>query len=272
MVSTFEQPVTLVKASGERLEIRATVGKDGGSITKISTPIEDGDVLEYTDARGIKNRLVVSGIHVYEKGLAHISFDLAKALTKTATARNKSIAADNRTVFVVHGRNIEARDGMFTLLRSLNLHPLEWAQAKQRTGKPSPYIGEILQSAFEHAQAILVLLTGDDEARLREDFHKSSDPDIEKRLVPQARPNVLFEAGMAMGREPTRTIIVQIGNLREFSDISGIHVIRINKSPSWRKELVESLKNAQCDVDDTGQDWLTVGSDQFTEALENAVP
>lgn len=54
----------------------------------------------------------------------------------------------SRTVFVVHGRNVEARNAMFAFLRSVDLQPLEWAQAVKATGKPMPYIGEILDAAF----------------------------------------------------------------------------------------------------------------------------
>lgn len=49
-----------------------------------------------------------------------------------------------RVVFVVHGRNRELRDSMFSFLRALGLHPLEWTEALLATGKPAPYVGEAL--------------------------------------------------------------------------------------------------------------------------------
>ncbi len=39
------------------------------------------------------------------------------------------------------------------------------------TGKPNPHIDEILIEAYNKAQAILVLFTPDDEARLKPEFH-----------------------------------------------------------------------------------------------------
>jgi predicted nucleotide-binding protein len=33
---------------------------------------------------------------------------------------------DKRRVFVVHGRNILARDAVFELLRAIDLYPIEW--------------------------------------------------------------------------------------------------------------------------------------------------
>ena len=102
-------------------------------------------------------------------------------------------ATGTRDVFVVHGRNTEARDALFEFLRAIDLHPLEWSEAVRATGKPSPYIGEILDAAFSRAHAVVVLFTPDDEARLREQFRIDSDLLHETQLTGQARPNVLFE-------------------------------------------------------------------------------
>jgi len=161
-------------------------------------------------------------------------------------------------VFVVHGRNSQARDSMFAFLRSLGLTPLEWSHATKLTGKGSPYIGEVLDRAFEYARAVVVLLTGDDEARLRSEFLNEHDDDTERQLTAQARPNVLFEAGMAFGRNPDLTILVQLGHKRAFSDIAGRHVVRLDNTSERRNELAERLRAAGCNVDTSGSDWLKV--------------
>ena len=44
-------------------------------------------------------------------------------------------------------------------------------------------------------------MTPDDEAQLREQFRDNSDPVHETTLTPQARANVIFEAGMGMGKK-----------------------------------------------------------------------
>jgi hypothetical protein len=64
---------------------------------------------------------------------------------------------DPRKIFVVHGRNSQARDAMFTFLRAIGLDPIEWSEAVRLTQKPNPFIGEILDTAFHYAQAVLVL-------------------------------------------------------------------------------------------------------------------
>ncbi len=177
--------------------------------------------------------------------------------------------ADTRDVFVVHGRNLMARDALFDFLRSIDLHPVEWSEAVHATGKPAPYVGEILDAAFSRAHAVVVLFTPDDEARLRESLRTDSEPPHETDLTGQARPNVLFEAGMAMGRSEDRTVLVELGSLRPFSDVAGRHVIRLDKSSQRRQELAQRLRAAGCPVNLEGTDWHTAGD--FESVVDSLV-
>ncbi len=186
---------------------------------------------------------------------------------KQAQEVSNTVTSD-REVFVVHGRNDKINKAMFDFLHSIDLKPTEWAKAIQLTGKSAPYVGQVLDAALPNAQAVIVLLTPDDIVYLRESLRHQNDPPYESEPTPQARPNVLFEAGMAMGRRPERTIIVQIGNLRPFSDISGIHLINIDSSTSWRKDMANRLQSAGCAVDLSGTEWLTAGVFEFEEPNE----
>lgn len=173
----------------------------------------------------------------------------------------KSVAVDpdrTRKVFVVHGRNDVARVAMFTFLRSIGLDPIEWSVAVKMTGEGSPYIGQVLDTAFDAAQAIVVLLTPDDIAYLRREY-ASGDDDPEMEPLAQARPNVLFEAGMAMGRDSRRTVLVELGKLRPFSDVAGRHAVRIDGTASKRKDLAQRLEGAGCRINLAGEDWLSAG-------------
>ncbi|MFL5386611.1 MAG: TIR domain-containing protein [Longimicrobiaceae bacterium] len=177
---------------------------------------------------------------------------------------------DPRKVFVVHGRNERLRVDFFGFLRALGLQPIEWSEALQMTGAASPYIGDVLDAAFSNAQAVVVLLTPDDEVRLLPELVSPDDPldEVEYRL--QARPNVLFEAGMALARHDKRTVLVQIGSVKNFSDVAGRYVIRLTDDPSKRKDVAEHLAVAGCEVTTAGRDWLTVGhfeADRSTQAL-----
>ena len=175
---------------------------------------------------------------------------------------------DTGKVFVVHGRNETARNALFSFLRSIGLNPHEWSEAVKAVGHPTPYIGEILDAAFSCAHAVVVLFTPDDIARLQEQFRSDRDPRHEVEPTGQARPNVLFEAGMAMGRDSNRTILVEMGKLRPFSDIAGRHIIRLDGSSKQRQQLAQRLRTAGCPVNLDGTDWHTEGN--FDEALKVA--
>jgi hypothetical protein len=177
---------------------------------------------------------------------------------------------DPTIVFVVHGRNIEARNALFIFLKAIGLHPLEWSEAITMTGEGSPYIGDVLEKAFSVAQAIIVLMTPDDEARLRLSFRSQNEETHDIELTPQARQNVLFEAGMAMGRSLDRTILVELGKVRPFSDIVGRHVIRIDNSKEKRSDLASRLKNAGCPIELSGDYWQSAGD--FMGALAGGIP
>jgi hypothetical protein len=150
-----------------------------------------------------------------------------------------------------------------------HIQPLEWSQATKATGEATPYVGQILDKAFSMAQAVVVLMTPDDVAYLRKEFQSEHDEEFEKNPTAQARPNVLFEAGMAMGRDVRRTVLVQVGTLRPFSDVGGRHILRLNNNSARRQDLAERLKTAGCDVDLTGRDWHTAGSFELNEAKQS---
>lgn len=168
---------------------------------------------------------------------------------------------NRKLVFVVHGRNSQARNAMFDFLRSVGLHPLEWDEAVSMTGVGSPYIGDVLDVAFKHARAIVVLLTPDEIAYLQKDYANGED-DPELKPGPQARPNVLFEAGLAMGRNANGTVLVELGEMRGFSDVEGRHAIRLTNDIRIRTSLVQRLETAGCEVDLSTEDWKSAGDFQ----------
>jgi predicted nucleotide-binding protein len=187
----------------------------------------------------------------------------ARAVTQTVRKRRQGTVKASKkkadSVFVVHGRDARARQELSVFLRSLHVDVIEWNKALALTGKGSPYIGEVIDAGFDHAQAIVVLLTPDDEAKLRDVLIRSSDPKFEGKLTGQPRQNVLFEAGMAFGKYKDTTILVQVGKVRAMSDVSGLHVVHLTGSPASRKQLIGKLKTTEVKVDDSGEDWLTAG-------------
>lgn len=179
--------------------------------------------------------------------------------TKPTTKSSKQSRPSGNQVMVVYGRNTQLSGALFQFLRAIGLKPIEWGTAVHYTRKAAPYIGETLDAAFKKARAVIVLLTPDDLAKLQPRFLKPSDKEHERKLTGQARPNVLFEAGMAFGRYPKWTVLVQVGDVRPFSDIGGRQVVHLTNDHASRLDLANKLRSIGCPVDTTGSDWLTVG-------------
>lgn len=174
------------------------------------------------------------------------------------------MAQDPRRVAVVHGRNDAAREGMYLLLRALDLQPVEWEQAVRETGKGSPHNKEVLDALFVITQAVVVLLTADEQAQLKEPLRTKPGDEVVRF---QARPNVLFEAGMAFGVNPDRTILVRFGEHGIVTDVDGLNYIAFDGAEKGRNQLKNRLETAKCAVKTTGDDWLVVGKDEFRRAL-----
>jgi predicted nucleotide-binding protein len=161
-----------------------------------------------------------------------------------------------RRVFVVYGRDSTLTTRFFDLLRAVDLRPMEWETLVQATGRAAPSLAEVVARAPHLAQATLVLLSPDDIVELHSDLALAGDAPHERAKGAQARPNVLFELGMALMAYPDKTVIVEIGDLRPLSDLAGINVIRFDGSATAIKKVLSRLKLAGCAVDYSAQDWL----------------
>lgn len=162
----------------------------------------------------------------------------------------------NRRVFVIHGRDEQIRLAMFDFLRALDVQPLGWERMVNATGSPVPHVLDIVRKGFELAAAVVVLLTPDDIAELHESLRRPDDPGYESAPAGQPRQNALFEAGMAMGMQPLRTIVVRVGRVRPFTDVDGLDFILLDGSAEKLKNIAQRLNAAGCRADTNGDDWL----------------
>ncbi|WP_329338543.1 nucleotide-binding protein [Streptomyces sp. NBC_01352] len=169
----------------------------------------------------------------------------------------------HRKVFLVHGRNEEIAGDMRAFLRALSLQPIEWSQAKASLKQGTPYVGDIVMAGMEMSNAAVILLTPDEFV----DLHPELSGSVRTSADYQARPNVYYEAGIADALDRDRTIIVEVGTVRPFSDVSGRHVIRFDGSQQARLDLRDALRSADLSVDDSGRDWINVGSFEIEGAL-----
>ena len=167
-----------------------------------------------------------------------------------AADKATTFATDRKAVMVIYGHDISANDALFDWLRAVGLQPREWSQLVQASGSASPYIGDILDKALQHVQAVIAFFTPDEYVTA-----VSSTGDSEWRL--QARPNVLIEAGMALITHPTRTVIVTLGTQELPSDLAGRHYVRLSRTAVGPlHDLAGRLRAAGCDTDTTGTAWL----------------
>jgi predicted nucleotide-binding protein len=181
---------------------------------------------------------------------------------KSAQAPHRSRAirtSKDNSIFVVHGRDTKLNEDMFGFLRAINLNPKEWSQAIKDAKGANPNVGQVINNAMKQAQGVLVMFSPDEDAKLKSKFCgiKDRKKGLDK-LDGQARPNVLFEAGLALGAHPDKTLLVQVGDTRDISDIAGMHLINLSDDPNSRKELAQRLATKlKFKVDMTGTSWLS---------------
>ncbi len=193
---------------------------------------------------------------------------VASPMASVNAGRPGDAETGRRSVFVIAGRDDRAIAAVVALLRALGLRVIEWEQAVAKTGVPNPYVGDVVETGLRMADAAVVLLTPDDVVRLRADLLRDDDGPDEREPGGQARPNAYYEAGFADAIGRDRTVIIEVGKVRPFSDVSGRHVVKYDGSPGKRNALAERLRVAGLDVETSGDDWLVVGA--VDDALASA--
>ena len=152
------------------------------------------------------------------------------------------------SVFIVHGRDEKARSDLAAVLERMGLQVVIFVDPIHWPKKGSPHAREVLESKMHSVTAVVVLMSGDDEGRLRSGLCADDESNKDGALERQARQNVIFEAGMALGLFPNRTVLVQTQRLRVPSDIDGVQYVRFDGSRGSHLELAHRLRAAGCRV------------------------
>lgn len=174
-------------------------------------------------------------------------------------------APNRRQVFIIHGRNVQARNTVEHFVRILGLEPLDFERVAASLGG-APFIGDIVRKGMQSAWGLIAVFTPDEIAALRPEHRGDSDKD-EDRQRWQARPNVIFEAGMAFGIAPERTALVTLGtDTSMFSDVAGVHLVRLNNSIEARGRLRNKLLAIGCEIDQATTEWTDVARSGDFEA------
>ncbi|HET7013758.1 MAG TPA: CATRA conflict system CASPASE/TPR repeat-associated protein, partial [Streptosporangiaceae bacterium] len=198
--------------------------------------------------------------------ISYLELAIAKADLVPDTARPALHAAEHglnedlkRNVFVVYGRDEEARLAIFEFLRALDLRPLQWESVVSKTGSAAPSLSNAVRIGLQICTAVVVLMTAEDIVRLHPDLHERTEGQAEATDSMQARPNVLLELGMALAVKPDQTLILLFGQQRPVTDLGGLNYIQIQADSDWRSKVAGRLGQAGCPVDLSGQDWRQAG-------------
>lgn len=200
-----------------------------------------------------------------EEGLTELDFrphgssSDTGALLAVEPERLSMATPDKSKVFIIHGRNLKAAQEMGNFIRSLGLSPINFKDLRASMGG-TPTVAEIVERGMAEAQGVIALFTADEFAGLRPDLRQKHDSGDDTARW-QSRPNVIFEAGMAFGRDRNRVVFVLLGNPKLFTDVAGVHVLRPTNDPRGdRATLMNTLANGmKCAVTPHSTDWMSAG-------------
>jgi predicted nucleotide-binding protein len=154
-----------------------------------------------------------------------------RSLVNPLPSKPKVVARNKRKVFIVHGRDNEAKQEVSRFIERLGLEAIilhEQASAGMT-------IIEKIEHYSNDADFALVLYTACDHGR---GIHESSVSPKNR-----ARQNVVFEHGYLMaklGRENVCSLVK--GNIETPNDVSGVVYVTLDPFGAWKTEVAKELK------------------------------
>lgn len=134
-------------------------------------------------------------------------------------------------VFVVHGRDDAAREGMARFLEKIELEAIILSEQPDR----GLTIIEKFEAYANQVSFAVVLLTPDDLGSLASASSQAA----------RARQNVIFELGSFVGKLGRgRACLVRKGDLEIPSDLHGVIYTEMDDAGAWKIRLVQELKAA----------------------------
>ena len=146
-------------------------------------------------------------------------------------AQPPKVARNKRKVFIVHGRDNEAKQEVSRFIEKIGLEAIILHE-QASTGMT---IIEKIEHYSNQADFALVLYTACDQGR---GVHESKFP-----ANYRARQNVVFEHGYFMaklGRENVCALVK--GNIETPNDISGVVYVSLDPLGAWKLEVAKELK------------------------------
>jgi predicted nucleotide-binding protein len=146
-------------------------------------------------------------------------------------------SANNSDVFVVHGRDNAAKDGVARFLEKLQLNAIILHE--------QPNKGRTIIEKFVDSSDVgfaIVLLTPDDRGGLASERYDSQKP--------RARQNVLLELGFFLGKlGRSRVCALYSQGVEIPSDYDGVAFVPLGDSPAWQFAIAKELRSAGFKID-----------------------
>ncbi len=161
----------------------------------------------------------------------------SKAIEGGSMRRSDGDVQQLPRVFVVHGHDEMTLTKLEDLLLRIGCKPITFKRLESKGARTNI---EILEKTLPECEAVVVLMTPDDEGRKK----------AARKLQPRARQNVLVEAGYAVIQRRPTSIIVALGDIEIPTDLDGIN--RVQRE-TWDAEaaldLARRLKGLGLPVD-----------------------
>lgn len=150
----------------------------------------------------------------------------------------KTIDKENKSVFIVHGRDEKMLTDVSSALSGLGV-PSVILSREDNEGRT---IIEKFEKESNRCEYAVILCSGDDEGRLRQKGKKSN----ETPMRPRARQNVILELGYFLGKLGRKNMFVlhPEESIEQPSDFYGVVYETFDKGDRWKDKLVRELKAA----------------------------
>jgi hypothetical protein len=172
-----------------------------------------------------------------------------------------------QNVYVVYGRNKAIQQAMYDFLDALGLQLLTKEAVINSLQQGAPFADDVLDTTFKSAKAIIVFFSAEEQVRLRRELRKPDDRNAETEFLLQPGIDQIFEAGYALGGFSDRTILLQVGQVRLFSDIDGRDVLNFTGKVADCRRLIDRLKSIGCILQENGNKWQ--GARNFQQAFSD---
>jgi predicted nucleotide-binding protein len=153
-------------------------------------------------------------------------------------------APGSGSVFVVHGRDLEAKNQVVEVIKKLPLKPIVLQDLPNEGLKA--LFDKVMHFGLQ-ANLAVVIMTPDDAGASHSDIAPCmSVQEIQKVLSARARQNVIFEMGLMVGLLRQRRVFLLVkGDRRElmkdFSDFEGILLIMMDDQGEWKRTLARDI-------------------------------